>query len=123
MQYDHDLDLAKNVANEAFARMQAQVEVTFQVDLEGLLTVSAVDLHDPAHSGNLRVSRFTTQLPADTINEALHSQTVNHAIDEIVPLDEPFMGTGEPLDYPGATGGSPGNVCNCRCTTIPVIEE
>lgn len=47
----------------------------------------------------------------------------NHAIDEIVPIDEPFMGTGEPLDYPGAPGGSPGNVCNCRCTTIGVIEE
>ena len=47
----------------------------------------------------------------------------NHAIDEIVPLDEPFMGTGEPLEHPGAPGGSPGNICNCRCTTVPVIEE
>jgi hypothetical protein len=35
-----------------------------------------------------------------------------------VPADEPFEVGGEALDYPGDDGGSPENVCNCRCSTI-----
>ena len=43
---------------------------------------------------------------------------------EQVKIDEMFVQTGEPLEYPGDSGnGSPGNVINCRCTQIPVIEE
>ncbi len=46
----------------------------------------------------------------------------NHAIDEIRNLNDPFIDTGEALDHPCDSAGSPGNVINCRCTTVPVIE-
>lgn len=38
-----------------------------------------------------------------------------HADGETVGIDEPFMATGEPLQYPGDPEGSAGNVINCRC--------
>jgi hypothetical protein len=40
-----------------------------------------------------------------------------------VPLDEPFHVGGEDLDHPGDPNGTPGNVCNCHCTTYPIVKE
>jgi uncharacterized protein with gpF-like domain len=42
---------------------------------------------------------------------------------ETVPMDEPFVMTGESLDHPGAFGGSPGNIINCRCSAIYNLPE
>ena len=42
---------------------------------------------------------------------------------QIRKLDEPFDVGGEKLMFPGDPAGSPGNTCQCRCTTIPVIKE
>ena len=40
----------------------------------------------------------------------------------VVNIDDKFDVGGEMLDYPGDPIGSAGNVCNCRCTTLPVLE-
>lgn len=39
---------------------------------------------------------------------------------QVVPLDKPFIVSGEPLLFPGdsSKGASPGNVINCRCTVV-----
>ena len=42
---------------------------------------------------------------------------------EIVGIDEPFVNTGEELDFPGDPAGSAGNIIQCRCTLAPVFEE
>lgn len=39
---------------------------------------------------------------------------------QTVPADQPFTVGGEELDFPGDTRGSPGNVINCHCVSIPV---
>ena len=41
---------------------------------------------------------------------------------QVVPIDEPFIVGGEELMYPGDASGSAGNVINCRCTELPVME-
>ncbi len=48
----------------------------------------------------------------------------NHlgANSEQVPLDKPFVRTGESLQYPGDPSGSAGNVINCYCGQTPVIN-
>jgi len=40
----------------------------------------------------------------------------------VVPLDKPFIVSGEPLMFPGdgSKGASPGNLINCRCSVIGV---
>jgi len=40
-----------------------------------------------------------------------------------VKLDETFDVGGEDMMYPGDPAGSPGNVCNCLCSTYPVVGE
>jgi len=44
----------------------------------------------------------------------------NHIIadKEVVGQDEPFLATGEPLEFPGDPSGSPGNVISCRCVVL-----
>lgn len=42
---------------------------------------------------------------------------------QVVGIDEPFIVDGEELMYPGAPTGSAGNVIQCRCTVLPVLEE
>ncbi len=41
---------------------------------------------------------------------------------QIVKTEEPFNVGGDRLMYPGDPSGSPGNIINCRCTLIPVVE-
>jgi uncharacterized protein with gpF-like domain len=49
----------------------------------------------------------------------------SHAIadGQIVGIDEPFNVGGEELQYPGDPSGSADNLCNCRCTVLPYLEE
>lgn len=42
---------------------------------------------------------------------------------QVVGIDEPFIVDGEELQYPLDPNGSAGNVIECRCTVLPVIEE
>jgi hypothetical protein len=39
------------------------------------------------------------------------------------PLDEAFNIGGEMLMYPGDPVGTPGEVCNCLCSTYPIVGE
>lgn len=47
-----------------------------------------------------------------------------HAIAEVrnqrIPIDDPFIVDGEELMYPGDENGSPENVINCHCVSLPV---
>lgn len=45
------------------------------------------------------------------------------ASDQVVGLNEAFDVGGEMLQYPGDESGSPGNICNCLCSTYPVVVE
>jgi len=42
---------------------------------------------------------------------------------QVVLLNEPFMVSGEPLMYPGDSSGSAGNVINCRCATVFLVDD
>lgn len=42
---------------------------------------------------------------------------------QVVKVDDSFDVGGEDLEYPGDPSGSPEQIINCRCTTIPVIED
>lgn len=41
---------------------------------------------------------------------------------QMVELEAPFNVDGEALQFPGDPAGDPGNIINCRCTVLPVIE-
>jgi HK97 family phage portal protein len=41
---------------------------------------------------------------------------------QVVGLEEFFLVDGELLEFPGAPGGSAGNVINCRCAMQPVVD-
>lgn len=41
---------------------------------------------------------------------------------QVQKQEEPFYVGGDRLQYPGDPSGSPGNIINCRCTLIPVME-
>jgi phage portal protein BeeE/uncharacterized protein YoaH (UPF0181 family) len=47
-------------------------------------------------------------------------QLANH---QVVPVNEPFIVDGEQLQHPGDPAGSPGNVINCHCVSIPTTNE
>ena len=46
----------------------------------------------------------------------------NSADGQVVAIDKKFSVNGEQLDFPGDPDASAGEIINCRCTTIPVIE-
>ncbi len=40
-----------------------------------------------------------------------------------IAIDTPFIVGGEPLMFPGDPNGSPGNVINCRCVSLPFTPD
>jgi HK97 family phage portal protein len=40
-----------------------------------------------------------------------------------VGLNDDFVVDGQQMEYPGDPRGDAGNVCNCECTTYPVVKE
>ena len=42
---------------------------------------------------------------------------------QFAALGETFQVGGESLEYPGDPKGSPGNIINCLCGTIPKVRE
>lgn len=52
-----------------------------------------------------------------------HIQADQTYRENTIGLDEYFEVDGELLEYPGDPAGSPGNVCNCLCTTFPEVVE
>lgn len=48
--------------------------------------------------------------------------THNEADGQTVALNEPFTVGSASLDFPGDPAGPPGEVINCRCTTITIID-
>lgn len=48
--------------------------------------------------------------------------THNEADGQTVALNEPFTVGGASLDFPGDPSGPPGEIINCRCTTITIID-
>lgn len=69
-------------------------------------------------SGVVRGKTWISALQADRTREAhaaAHGQTVG--------LNELFTVDGESLQYPGDPSGSPGNIINCLCSAIAVVES
>jgi HK97 family phage portal protein len=52
-----------------------------------------------------------------------HIQADQTYRENTIPLDMPFEVDSELLQYPGDPAGSPGNICNCLCTTFPEVVE
>lgn len=45
------------------------------------------------------------------------------AVDQVRPVNEPFLVGGEPLMYPRDMNGKPGNTINCSCYTVPYSAD
>jgi len=42
---------------------------------------------------------------------------------EVVPINKPFTRTGWPIQYPGDPNAPAGEIVNCRCTIMPVVDD
>lgn len=65
--------------------------------------------------------RYKAWLTSGNANvRAAHQQAgLDYPPDRAIPIDEPFIVDGEALMHPGDNSGSPENVINCHCVSIP----
>jgi hypothetical protein len=49
--------------------------------------------------------------------------TADEEFTDGIPLDDAFVVDGEAMMYPGDPAGGPGNVCNCLCSTMPIVGK
>jgi HK97 family phage portal protein len=52
-----------------------------------------------------------------------HMDASRQYADNPIPLEDSFVVDGEDMQYPGDPSGSPGNVCNCLCSTYPDVRN
>ena len=58
----------------------------------------------------------------DRVRTYAEGEYDHESVDSPIDTNQQFEVSGELLQYPGDAAGSAGNVINCRCTVIPVME-
>lgn len=75
-----------------------------------------------AHSYDLEKQGFETEKMWDATLDSATRPPHGEADGQIVSVKEPFIVDGEELMFPGDPAGSEGNVINCRCTYVNLLE-
>ena len=87
--------------------------------------IARTELHGAAQFGSLQaakesevVERKIWQPVDDSRTRTLDNSDFDHVNVDPVPLNSPFIVSGEALQFPGDPSGSPGNVIMCRCAVL-----
>jgi len=106
-----DLRTIKNITNPRRAMMIARTETH---------TVMVHGLDEAVKTTEIEMEREWSSVLDERTRGSNAKDQFNHIIanGERVKQDEPFIMTGEALDYPGDPNGSPGNIINCRCVIL-----
>lgn len=86
------------------------------------VTIARTEVHSAAQGGSLAVAsesgavRRKNWVPVgDDRTRSADNSDYDHFNVESVPVNRPFVVSGEELMHPGDPAGSPGNIVNCRC--------
>ena len=75
--------------------------------------------HEAMRKAGVRGKAWLTSGNAN-VRPAHEQAGLDYPPDRGIPIDEPFEVDGEELDYPGDDSGSPANIINCHCVSVPV---
>jgi HK97 family phage portal protein len=112
-------------ANEGIPELQARVQNVFTwadtVRTERIARTESLVAANKGHlSGYDQAGTVTEKEWVTTLDSRTRDAHIN-ANGQRVPIGTQFLVGGEFLDAPGF--GSASNVVNCRCTTVPIIDE
>lgn len=116
-------------AGETIPEIAERVRHVFQIaDQLRSETIARTEVVS-AYNGS--AATVAAQLPGDVVGgqewiavEDARTRPRHAAADgEVVRVGEPFVGTGEPMAYPGDPNASAENIVNCRCTVAFLTPE
>jgi len=111
--------LMERVSEVMGERIRSTPETIARTEAEGALNGGALEAW--RQSGVVEKKQWLSALD-DRVREPPESEFDHRsAHGETVPIDEPFVATGEPLMFPG-DDGSAGNIINCRCSMRALVE-
>jgi uncharacterized protein with gpF-like domain len=87
-------------------------------------SISIVETQSSAETAKGVEAAVVIQNPADVtkqwvaVGDSVTRDAHLEADGQVVPVDTAFIVMGESLMYPGDSAGSPGNIINCRCSSV-----
>lgn len=111
--------------DEIARRIRVQSDTLSQVRAQ---VIARTETHKAANASQTQAARASRVATRREWISAGDDRTRDDRFDhraadgEVTTMDQPFVRTGESLDYPGDSVGSPGNVINCRCGTGQLVE-
>lgn len=122
-------DLLKKIISKGVSDGKAYYEISRDIrevvgdsNFRRAMTIARTEIHTATNKATFEsVSEFGVKIESKEWSSILDDRTrISHieANGEVVPNDEFFMKTGEPLMYPGDPSGSPENIINCRCVVL-----
>jgi len=112
-------------AGEGIDELQRRVENVFtDAKRNRAATIARTELYSVMNEATVETMKKNGLQMKEWMTAGDERTRDDHAIadGQRVPINEPFIVGGESLQYPGDPVGSPGNIINCRCTILPVIE-
>lgn len=111
---------------ESVDKLAARVRDAADVTLPRARTIARTEVIGACNAGSMLTMRSVDLATAKVWLATPDTRTrLDHRLaqGQTVPLDEPFIVGGVPLDHPGDPAGPPGQVINCRCTQVFDVEE
>jgi SPP1 gp7 family putative phage head morphogenesis protein len=116
------------IQGESYPKMAKRIKKALETNLNNEMRIARTEAHRCQELGNTDSREFAKNKGIKMRQRwvsGLDSRTRpehQSADGQEVEIGEPFIVGGEELKHPGDPVGSAGNVINCRCTTISVIE-
>lgn len=111
---------------ESIDKLAARVSSAAEVAAPRARTIARTEVIGACNAGSILTMRSSDLATAKVWLATPDTRTrLDHRIaqGQAVPLDQPFIVGGVPLDHPGDDAGPADQVINCRCTQIYDIED
>lgn len=113
--------------SETIEQIRAGIEEVYEFAAEGRATrIARTEVIGAANAGSIETMKKLGAVAKEWLSsrDDLVRDTHEAMDGQRVKMNEPFISPdGESLQYPGDPSASPGEIINCRCTPLEIMEE
>jgi hypothetical protein len=116
--------LARTIRDpKTFGRALWRAEAIVRTEVGRAYQIAGQGELERAAEAGVKVRKYWLTAEDERVREEHQAAGDEYGLGDAIPWDEPFVVGGESLMFPKDPNGSAGNTINCRCASVPVVED